>query len=49
MVAEKVEVITKSALDTQAHKWISDGKNGYELEEAKKDGRGTIVTLYFSE
>jgi len=49
MVADKVEVLTKSGLDTKAHKWTSDGKNGYDLEEAEKDGRGTIVTLHFSE
>jgi molecular chaperone HtpG len=49
MVADKVEVTTRSGLDTKAHKWTSDGKNGYELEETTKDGRGTKVTLYFSE
>ena len=49
MVAEKVEVVTKSALDPQAHKWTSDGKSGYEVDTAEKDGRGTIITLYFSE
>jgi len=26
MVADKVEVESKSALDKTAHKWISDGK-----------------------
>jgi len=49
MVADKVEVVTRSWLDSKAHKWISDGKTGYELEESKKDSRGTVVTLYFSE
>lgn len=49
MVADKVEVITKSALDTKAHKWTSDGKSGYDIEETTKDTRGTVVTLYFSE
>lgn len=49
MVADNVEVTTRSGLDTKAHKWTSDGKNGYELEETTKDGRGTKVTLYFSE
>lgn len=49
MVAEKVEVTTRSGLDTKAHKWSSDGKTGYELEETSKDSRGTVVTLHFSE
>ncbi len=37
MVAEKVEVVTKSALDSQAHKWTSDGTSGYEVEQAQKE------------
>lgn len=49
MVADRVEVVTRSWLDAKAHKWISDGKSGYDLQETKKDDRWTIVTLYFSE
>lgn len=49
MVADKVEVVTRSGLDKKAHKWISDGKSGYEVEETKKDSRGTTVTLYMGE
>ena len=49
MVAERVEVISKSWLDTQAHKWSSDGKSGYDVEEIKREKRGTDVILYFSE
>jgi len=49
MVAERVEVISRSGLDNKAHKWISDGKSGYEIEEAKREKRGTDVILYFSE
>lgn len=49
MVAEKVEVISKSALDTQAHIWSSDGKTGYSLETIDKQERGTQVILYMSE
>jgi HSP90 family molecular chaperone len=33
MVADKVEVESKSALDNKTYKWISDGKNGYEIDE----------------
>jgi len=39
MVADKVEVESKSALDPKAHKWISDGKNDYEVTESDKDSR----------
>jgi len=49
MVADKVEVESKSALDPKAHKWISDGKNDYEVTESLKDSRGTKVTLYINE
>jgi molecular chaperone HtpG len=36
MVADKVEVESKSALDTKTHKWISDGKSGFEIEEIER-------------
>lgn len=49
MVADRVDVITRSGLDSKAHKWSSDGKTGYELEETTKEGRGTIVTLHLGE
>jgi len=49
MVAESVDVITRSGLDTKAHKWSSDGKSGYELEETTKETRGTVVVLHLSE
>jgi len=49
MVAESADIITRSGLDKKAHKWTSDGKSGYEIEEVKKDGRGTQVVLHLSE
>ena len=49
MVAERVEVISKSWLDSKAHKWSSDGKSGYQVEEVERQNRGTDVILYFSE
>jgi len=49
MVAESVDVITRSGLDEKAHKWSSDGKSGYELEETTKEGRGTQVVLHLGE
>ncbi len=45
MVADKVEVLTKAPGQT-AYRWISDGKNSFELEEADKKSRGTDVILH---
>ncbi|MDD2871707.1 MAG: molecular chaperone HtpG [Candidatus Gracilibacteria bacterium] len=51
MVADKVEVYSKSALDTKAHKWSSNGKSEYSVEELEGDDfpRGTRVVLYVDE
>ena len=49
MVADKVELETKSPLDTKAYKWISDWKNNYEVSESKKISRWTIVRLFIDE
>jgi molecular chaperone HtpG len=49
MVADKVEVVSKKAGQDKAWKWTSDGKTGFELEEATRDGFGTSVTLHFNE
>ncbi|BCR21162.1 molecular chaperone HtpG [Borrelia miyamotoi] len=49
IVANKVEVITKKALEEVAYMWLSDGKTGYEIEKAEKDEIGTEITLYLNE
>lgn len=51
MVADKVEVISKSATDSKVFKWTSDWKTNYELEEIsdEKFTRWTQVVLYVSE
>jgi molecular chaperone HtpG len=49
MVADKVEVESRSGLDTKAHKWTSDGKTGYDIAEIKKESRGTKITLFLNE
>ena len=49
MVADKVELETKSPLDKNAHKWISDWKSNYEVEESKKANRGSIIRLFIDE
>lgn len=49
IVANKVEVITKKALEEVAYIWFSDGKTGYEINKAEKDEIGTEITLYLNE
>ncbi len=49
MVAEKIEVITRKAGEDKAWKWTSDGKSGYDIEEAQRDSQGSTVILYLSE
>ncbi len=49
MVADKVEIETKSALSKKAYKWVSDWKTWYEIKESKKENRGTIVRLFVNE
>jgi len=45
MIANNVEVLSKSAENKDANLWISNGKNNYSIESQKKDNRGTIVKL----
>ncbi len=49
MVAEKVEIITKSYKDAPAAHWICDGSPTFTLEEADKTERGTEIVLHVSE
>ncbi|MBT6128170.1 MAG: molecular chaperone HtpG [Flavobacteriaceae bacterium] len=49
MVAEKVEIITKSHQDAPAAHWICDGSPEYTLEEADKKERGTEIILHIAE
>lgn len=49
MVAEKVEIITKSYKDTPAVKWSCDGTPNYQLEKVEKEDRGTDIILYLNE
>ncbi|BCR21980.1 molecular chaperone HtpG [Borrelia sp. HM] len=49
IVAEKVEVITKKALEEVAYIWSSDGKTGYEIDKAEKNEIGTEIILYLNE
>ena len=49
MVAEKVEIITKSYKDEPAAHWTCDGSPNYTLEEGKKTDRGTEIILHIAE
>ncbi|EAL1698012.1 molecular chaperone HtpG [Campylobacter coli] len=48
MVASKIEVLSKKALDDKAYLWISDA-NGYEIEDVTKEEQGTSITLYLKD
>ncbi|MFH1805030.1 MAG: molecular chaperone HtpG [Pseudomonadota bacterium] len=49
MVADKVDVVTKKAGDSQAWKWSSDGKGEYTIAEADMEGHGTQITLHLND
>jgi len=49
MVADKIEVISRKANENAAWKWISDGKEGFEIEGAERAGQGTTVLLHLTE
>lgn len=49
MVANKVEVTTRRAGEEQAFKWISDGIDGYEIEESSRGKIGTDIKLYLKD
>ena len=48
MVADKVEIITKSYKDESAAHWICDGSPEYSLKKSSKEERGTEIILYIS-
>lgn len=49
MVAEKIEVKTRSSYDASGHLWSSDGVSSYTIEPLEKDFIGTEITLYIRE
>ncbi|SFA74291.1 molecular chaperone HtpG [Flavobacterium swingsii] len=49
MVAEKVEIITKSYKDEPAAHWTCDGSPEFTLETADKTSRGTEIILHIAE
>ena len=49
MVAEKVEIITKSFKDEPAAHWVCDGSPEFTLEKASKTERGTEIIIHIAE
>jgi molecular chaperone HtpG len=49
MVAEKVEIITKSFKDEPAAHWTCDGSPEFTLEVSDKTSRGTEIILHIAE
>jgi len=49
MVAEKVEIITKSYKDEPAAHWICDGSPEFSLSTTEKQERGTEIILHIAE
>ena len=50
MVSKKVTIETLSwKPDSKAVKWTCDGSPAYEMEEADKTTRGTVITLYLDD
>ena len=49
MVADKVEILTKSFKDEPAAHWTCDGSPEYTLEDCDKTSRGTEIILHIAE
>ena len=49
MVADKVEIITKSYQDEPAVHWSCDGSPNFSIKKAKKEGHGTEIILHIGE
>ncbi len=49
MVAEKVDVISKKAGETQAYKFSTDGLGEYEVKPVTKEAHGTVIYITLKE
>ena len=49
MVSDKITVTTRSVDSKEAYTWVSEGADGYEIEEAKKKDVGTEIVLNIKE
>ena len=46
MIADRIEVVSRPFGADVAHKWVSEGVDGYTIEECEKESFGTEITLY---
>ncbi len=49
MVADRIEVLSRKAGEEKAYRWVSDGKEGFEIAEAERESPGTTVLLHLNE
>ena len=49
MVADKVEVLSRKAGDSEGWRWISDGQGSFTVEPAANVPRGARITLHMRE
>lgn len=49
MVADKVEIFTKSYTDAPAMHWVCDGSPSFTMEETEKEDRGTEIVLHIAD
>ena len=49
MVADTVEVVTKSYQDAPAVRWVCNADGSYELFDSDREGRGTDIILHVTE
>src|ERR1035437_887486 len=49
MVADRVEVVSRKALEDKAWRWASDGKTGFDIEPAERSVAGPPVLLHFND
>ena len=49
MVADTVEVVTKSYQDSPAVRWVCNADGSYELFDSDREGRGTDIILHVTE
>lgn len=48
MVASRVEVLSRKALENEAYLWSSDA-TGFEIKKASKESQGTSITLHLKD
>ena len=49
MVADKVEILTRKSGEDKAWRWVSNGRDGFEISEAEKETNGTDIKLFLKE